>query len=1496
MAEKNPQTTKRSRSESSLAGFHPLLRQWFYQAFSSPTDVQERSWREISAGRHVLITAPTGSGKTLAAFLSAINQLLTGSWAGGALRVLYVSPTKALNNDVRRNLQRPLAELEALFTATGLPAPGIRVLTRSGDTDNSERQRMYRKPPEILVTTPESLNILVTSGSGRRLLATTRVVILDEIHAVFAEKRGTLLITAVDRLVPLCGELQRIALSATVNPMSAVAEFVGGARLLKNGSYQKRQVSIVTSTIEKSLELTVTRAPEPLDGADQATPWPALAAACTKLIAASSATLIFTNSRRNAEKLTRLLNEGQDRELAYPHHGSLAKELRLAVEQRLKNGELRAIVATNSLELGIDIGDLDRVVLVQTPPSVAQAMQRLGRAGHRVGEVSRGLLFPLHGRDCLEAAVLARAVASKDIEELRAVNCPLDVLAQVILAMTVAEVWRIDELYTRLRASHPFRDLSRATFDGVLQMLAGRYADSRIRALRPRLHFDPLAGTVVAKEGVARLLYNSGGTIPDRGSYQLRHHANKAKVGELDEEFVWERRPGETFALGAQIWRIQHIGESAVEVLPVSSAHNVIPFWRGEPRNRPWHFAAHIGVFLEECSTLLAKEGNQQLMQLLAACSLDDRATHYLSSFLRLQRQATSCDLPHRHHLLIEHCAGSDGGGDNHQIILHTLWGGRINHPFSLALAAAWQERHGTTLTVWADNDSILLNPSEAVSGDELLRLVSPATLDGLLRRRLEHSGFFGALFRENCGRALLLPKSTPGKRTPLWLNRLRAKRLYEATASYDDFPLLLETWRECLQDRFDIEQLKILLDELQSGEIAVSEAHTLTPSPFAEGISWQRTNTLMYQDDTPESADHSHLNHNLVRQVALSPSLRPSLRPDLVERFSAKQHRTAVGYAPLTAEELIETVGDRVLLHGRDWQTLLEAASRDSGLPVEKLRLACGAQVVWLRLNKAGTTRVLATWQLPRMVSALGLDREQFEISAMGGDVNGPTLLAQIETLPPVDPSRHDLLPGLLAEWLAGQGPTALAEIGELFALDLSTCRRLLADLEKEGRVMIGPLIDGNPETLICDTSNLEHLLRLQRNARRPAFTPLDPRFLAPFLAEHQGLTSADDRLETLQEALDVLFGFPAPCNAWEEYLLPARVTPYHSSQLDRLLGESPLLWYGCGRQKSSFAFADDLELFTALCGEEAEDRSLLRLWPESGAYLGFFELQRRSSLESGLLTSRLWELIWTGRVLCDSFAPLRQGIASGFAPIAFSDQRLGRRHGGLARWRASRPVAGNFCRRPTQEERKPADSITTLENSKERVRQLLRRYGILFRDLLAREAPGLEWPALARTLRLMEISGELLSGQFFAAPTGPQYLRPATVERLRQGFAAEKIFWLNACDPASLCGVGDESLRPGLPSRLTTTYLVYHGREPLLILRKNGRELEFRLAPENPLVPRLLEVCRFLVEREVNPLKALIIDTINGEPATRSPYRQALVDFGCTVTPRSLSLRRHW
>ncbi len=1486
-------------SATGLSLFHERIRQWFSEKVGTPTDIQEKAWPEIARGRHVLVTAPTGCGKTLAAFLWGLNQLITGALPCGKVRILYVSPLKALNNDVQRNLLKPLRELRDYFTLAGEVFPEIKVMTRSGDTPGEERRRMTRLPPEILITTPESLNLLLTSRSGRNMLTGIAAVILDEIHAVVGTKRGTHLITAVDRLVPLAGDFQRIALSATVNPAERVAKFIGGFQKIgkgKDGTYESRPVYLIQSRQAKAYEITVTFPADAREKMVDGSWWPALIDAFKEIINRHRSTLLFANSRRTTEKVTRLINEAGESELAYAHHGSLSREIRLAVEQKLKSGELRAIVATNSLELGIDIGSLDRVILIQTPRSVSSTLQRIGRSGHSVGEKSRGMLFPTHGRDFLEAAVMARASLDQDIEEVHPVEAPLDILAQIILSMTAMEKWDIDDLYSFLKTSYPYRALPRRHFDILLEMLSGRYADSRLRELRARVSLDRVDNTIQAHGEIPYLIYTSGGTIPERGYFDMRFKDTHAKIGELDEEFVWERSIGETFTLGTQLWRIEKITHNDVEVVPVRSAAGIFPFWKAEEQDRDYHFSERIGRFLEHADGML--DSPEFRKELLIHYAMEGTAADELMGFLKLQKEATGSSLPHRHHLLIEHVEEPGGRGDLKQVILHTFWGGRVNRPFALALAQAWEEKERQSLQFIENDDAILLMLPRQFEAHDLFSYLTPDNVESFLRKRLEQTGFFGARFRENAERALLLPKSSFKQRMPLWLIRLRSKELLAAVHSYEDFPILLETWRTCLEDEFDLRHVKSILEELRTGMLRVTETVTRSASPFAGDLVWKQTNKYMYEDDTPILAKESALRPDLIKELLFSSHLRPKIPAELVRVLDSKLKRTAAGYAPGSAVELLDWIKERLLVPEPEWKELAVAIRRDHDQNASEWLSSQAGKLFWISWPGVWQAHLCALEVLPKVVIAFRLSTDVLSVQSVNRDESTETtrmrVLSFLREVPESAQATEEYdLTSFLSEWLSFYGPREKDGLVHLLGITVERIDEAIEPLIEAQEIVMDRFTEASRVLEICDSGNLEILLRMARRYRQPVFEPLPPEQLPLFLATYQGVVPRSESLDDFQLRLEQLFGWPAAAGAWEEYILPARMLAYRSEWLDSLMNSSDLIWFGCGQKRISLAFSQDLELFRSAYAAKP-DGELSLLIPDRRGRYSFFEMTEFSHMDSAHATELLWKEAWKGHVTSDSFRTLRRGVLSGFSSQTFSDEvRLTSRRSGFNRWKISRPLEGHWLRIDS-----PPAERDLLENEelvKDRIRQLLKRYGVIFRALVANELAPLQWRAIFRSLRLMELSGEVLSGYFFDGFPGPQFISHEAFRMLQEPLPQDAVFWINAADPASLCGLG-LSLIPGLPSRIASTHLVYHGTRLVMISKRQGKDLEIRARPDDDGLAGYFALFKELLSREFNPAQKITIEMVNGEPVLRSPYAEALKGFGFRSARTSLELWKEY
>jgi ATP-dependent helicase Lhr and Lhr-like helicase len=1469
------------------APIHPLISDWFYECYGTPTDIQAAAWPKIAAGAHLLITAPTGSGKTLTAFLWSIQQLLTEQWTAGKTRVLYISPLKALNKDIQRNLAQPLTALSLRFQKAGQAIPAIRTATRSGDTEPARRREMIRHPPEILITTPESLNLLLSSASGQRLLTGLKTVILDEIHSVIDSKRGVHLITAIERLVPLSGEFQRIALSATARPLETVAAFIGGYQWSgdpQNPEYALRTVEIITSTACKAYDLKVVFPPDRAPGQPQDSVWDRLVPEFRRLIHQNRSTLLFTNSRKLSEKIAHRINQEEPYPVAYSHHGSLSRELRESVEHRFKAGALKAIVATSSLELGIDIGTLDEVVLIQSPSSITATIQRIGRSGHRVGEISRARLFPTHAIDFLQGAVLVSAVADHDIETIHPVRCPLDVLAQILISMTGTKTWDIDQLYAELRSSYPYHHLKRDLFERVLEMLAGRYAETRLRELSPRLSLDRLDNTATARKGALSTLYISGGTIPDRGYYQLRHQESGARIGELDEEFVWETSIGKVFTIGSQHWQVRRITASDVFVVPAAPRLLETPFWKSEPFNRGFQLSNRMASFLETIDSRLADP--DLVPELEKAFRMDPTAAHRLIDFLQRQKEHTGSALPHRHHLLIEVIDTGPGFTPGNQIVLHTLWGGQLNRPYALALAAAYEEHFAEKIDITPGNDAITLLLPDRTAIESLLSFVDNSNLEPLLRQRLEKSAFFSARFRECAGRALLVTRQRFGQRMPLWMSRLKSQKLLETITDFDDFPILLETWRTCLQDEFDLEHLHQVLTEIETGVIRSTVIHTRSPSPMAAALTWDAINRFMYQEDQPLSGNRSGLRDDLIRDITTSSNVIPAIPAPIIEVFRRKRQRTFNGYAPQSARDLIDWVKERLLIPQTDWLALLQAIADDLKSSPDTILQAIGTKLVMIQPPDAESALICSLERLPTLRNVFYNHLPALQTT----DLEGRSLTIDQVAAAKRTTDHPELDTTLWSQWLQYEGPVCPGRIVKILGLDSSRFEEWLTDALSTGTIVIGRLIDDIEAEQICDVQNYEMLLRLNRLASIPVFEPLPLTRLQPFLAERMGLVPPAVDTDSLFERIERMLCLSLTAGIWESDILPARCDGYQPMWLDAIIQAGGLHWVGAETGKIAFCFETDLDLLLedttkppTSAPPSPDSLSTLKiddLLPDPDGSYRFSALLRSSGLSPSLLTEQLWKAVWQGELTNDQFDVLRQGIENRFRPPVNESilNRLSSRHhpagkrGSFSAWKKSMPFNGNW-RRLVQPETL-SDRVETEERKKERVRILLERYGIVFRELLLRELSAFAWSALFRTLRLMELSGELLSGCFFSGIPGPQFISHSAFKLLQTGSDPDRIYWFNATDPVSLCGLALDDLKAALPNRRNGTHLVYHGERLVLISERNGKVLTFQLSPDDPDIPAVFDVLRHLLTRSFQPLKRIEVETINRRPAAESPF----------------------
>ncbi|NKB97002.1 MAG: DEAD/DEAH box helicase [Pseudomonadales bacterium] len=1402
--------------------FHDSVANWFSDRFGEPTPVQEQSWPIIAAGKHILATAPTGSGKTLTAFLSALSHFASGEYESGRTQVLYISPLKALNNDIQRNLFDPLQELEEKYGY-----PRVRVGTRSGDTPQGDRQRMLRNPPEILITTPESLSLMLTTLKGRLALSYVETVIMDEIHSIVDNRRGVQLMTNMERLADLAGEFQRIALSATVNPLEAVADYIAG----HDQSGHKRQVEIVSPEGTKTIDFRV-RFPEAAkQAADQGKKiWDPLSDDFKDIIEGNTATLFFTNSRRLAEKITLKINQDEVGPVAYAHHGSLAREVRTEVEHRLKNGGLKAIVATNSLEMGIDIGHLDEVVMVQSPPSVASTLQRVGRAGHQVGETSVGTLYPTHAQDFLEAAVLAQAVASKDIEPLAPMQAALDVLAQIVLSICATDPWPTDDIFTLVTRARPYQGLNREQFDLVIEMLSGRYAGSRIRELKSRVTHDRINHTVQATRGAILSLYNSGGTIPDRGYYKMRHLDTGGILGELDEEFVWEATIGDTFTLGTQHWQVHRITHNDVIVRAAKAGSSAPPFWRSETYNRSYHFSSRIAQYLEMQEDRLGNHNRSDLIeQLTDELGFETTAASELTEFLERQREHTETQLPHRHHLLLELVrtgpAGYKGPDDPQQLVIHTYWGGRLNQPYALALRAAWKRHFGGKLDIHADNNAVVLQCKGEVDPSEVINLVNNENLPELLRESLESSGFFGARFRECAGRSLLLTKQRFNQRLPLWMSRMQAKKLMTQVKTLQDFPVMLETWRTCLDDEFDLPNLTKCLNEIQDGTITWSFITAATPSPFSQNLTFNQVSRYMYADDSPEDDALSGLGDDLIANALHNDALRPRIGPGVVEEFVQKRQRTFPDYEPRDDEEWLEWLKERILIPGQE-MTEEQCQALDGMALVTRIEIEARA---WYCHDESLFG-----------LSNTGLIPEKFVEDAVA--VQDPRTAWQFAR-----------------EILSFYGPLSSSQITAL----LPTTPTDL--LEADESFIFGQLLEETEEPTWCDAENFEILMRMQRAQRRADFTARPISTLPSFWAGIHRLASPASEQNVLN-ALETMRGYSNGVSPWLHDFLASRLISWLPHQLDDYLERFGMVWLGSEKKQITFAYPEDLDLL-----KTTSEATAASWFPDSQASYRYEQIVENQGSTHAGFNEEWWQAVWRGELTSDSVMPLIQGIDRKFNIESISSQLSSRR-----RIRRPGPAWSGYWRLTPATQ--PMDPLTRLEADKDLVRLLLDRYGFLNRDLVQREnfqrgPKAWRWRDAFRALRIMELGGEVFSGQFFTDMSTPQFITPRNFTTLQTNQVQGKDFWISALDPVAPTGLSIKW--EALPQRRQGNYLAFHGGVLALVLYSNGRELEYLVPPEHDDLDAINAVLEHLVyQRRLR----VVIDEINKTPSKQSPYLGSL------------------
>ncbi|WP_438311186.1 ATP-dependent helicase [Streptomyces sp. HUAS TT3] len=1525
---------------SALDAFSPATRSWFSGAFPGPTAAQEGAWRAIGEGSDVLVVAPTGSGKTLAAFLAALDRLAAEPVPAEPkkrCRVLYVSPLKALAVDVERNLRSPLTGIRQESVRLGLPEPDVRVGIRSGDTPAAERRGLANRPPDILITTPESLFLMLTSAT-REALAGVETVILDEVHAVAGTKRGAHLALSLERLDELLPRpARRIGLSATVRPVEEVARYLaprGRVEIVQPPSAKEFDLSVVVP-VEDMGELGGSPATEDREGGDRPSIWPHVEERIADLVQAHRSTIVFANSRRLAERLCNRLNEiayeratgeqlsegpppaqimaqsgaaqGAPPLLARAHHGSVSKEQRALVEEDLKAGRLPAVVATSSLELGIDMGAVDLVVQVESPPSVASGLQRVGRAGHQVGAVSRGVVFPKYRGDLVQAAVVTERMRTGGIESLRIPSNPLDVLAQQLVAMTAMDTWQLDELLALVRRAAPFAALPESAFTGVLDMLAGRYPSDAFAELRPRVVWDRVAGTVTGRPGAQRLAVTSGGTIPDRGLFGVflagaDPKKGGGRVGELDEEMVYESRVGDVFTLGTTSWRIEDITRDRVLVSPAPGVPGRLPFWKGDQLGRPLELGRAVGAFLRELGALSAQDARLRLL----AAGLDGWAAENVLAYLAEQREACG-HVPDDRTVVVERFRDELG---DWRVVVHSPFGAQVHAPWALALGARLAERYGMDAQVMHADDGIVLRlPDADLLSMDLLDhdpaavrsfefdegqaplgaadvVFDHGEVGGIVTDEVGGSALFASRFRECAARALLLPRRNPGRRTPLWQQRQRASQLLQVASEFGSFPIVLEAVRECLQDVFDVPGLTELMGDIESRRVRLVEVTTPEPSPFARSLLFGYVAQFLYEGDSPlaeRRAAALSLDSRLLAELLGQAELRElldaevlaELERELQWRTEDRRAKDAESVAdllrllgPLTGAELVERGADPA------WPQELADARR-------AIRVRIGGAEHWAAVEDAG-----------RLRDALG--------TAL------PVGVPEAFTEPVKDP-----LGDLLARYARTHGPFTTAAAATRFGLGAAVTEGALQRLAAAGRVVQGEFHPAGIGQEWCDAAVLRRLRRRSLAALRQELEPVPPASLATFLPQWQHLGGGLRGIDGLARAVEQLQGAPVPASALERLVLPSRVAGYAPTLLDELTTTGEVVWAGAGALPGkdgwvSLYLADAAPLLLP----EPHPLELTPLHQAvldalSGGY-GLFFRQLAQSVRAGHpeatdleLSEAVWDLAWSGRLTNDSLAPLRSLLGSGRTAGATAHRArrtVPRGRYGTLGGQVSRPgpptVSGRWSLLPGR-------AADPTHRAHALARTLLDRHGVVTRGAVAAEGVAGGFSAVYRVLSAFEDSGQARRGYVVEGLGAAQFAMDGAVDRLR---SAERnppplaAVVLAAADPANAYGAALPWPEPPAgashkPGRKAGSLVVLVDGELTLYLERGGRTL---LAWPPAEDPRLAAATAALAEASrAGTLPALTVERINAAPALTSPLGPVLEAAGFHATPRGLRLR---
>ena len=1464
-----------------LDQFSAATRAWFESTFEAPTAAQAEGWAAVGRGEHTLILAPTGSGKTLAAFLWCLDQLATRPVPDNKkqrCRVLYVSPLKALAHDVERNLKAPLVGIGLAAQRLHLAPPDIDVAIRTGDTTPADRRDINTRPPDVLITTPESLYLLLTSRA-EEILRSVRWVIVDEIHSVAGTKRGAHLALSLERLDHVAAEpVQRIGLSATQRPLDEIGRFLGGV---------DRRVTLVDVGKRKRLDLQVVVPVEDMANPAAASPvsesggavlgessraeaqnsvWPSVYPRLLELIKANRSTLIFVNSRRLAERLAQRLNElyeaEQDPEqsqgppLVRAHHGSISREQRLVVEEMLKAGALKGLVATSSLELGIDMGAIDLVIQVESPTSVASGLQRIGRAGHSVDAVSSGKVFPKYRGDLLEAAVVVRRMLDGAIEATRVPRNPLDVLAQQIVAMCSQHAWSVDALYAACRRAYNFESLTRGVFEGVLDMLSGHYPSDEFSNLKARLIWDRIADTVVARADARVVAVTSGGTIPERGLYGVFLGVGGPRVGELDEEMVYESRPGETFVLGASTWRIEHITPQQVIVSPAPGEPGKTPFWHGDAAGRPIELGRALGEFTRR---MVSVDEQAAVNTLRNDHCLDELAARNLLAYLAEQKQATGV-VPSDRSIVVERFR--DELGDWRVCIL-TPFGGRVHAPWALGIGAAIRERMGVDLyAIWTDDGIAIRLPEglEEASIDEFL-FPDAERVEDMVVRELAGSALFASHFRENAARALLLPRRRGDARTPLWQMRQRAADLMAVASRYGSFPILLETYRECLQEVFDLPALQEVLRGIEQRHLRITSVETPSASPFARSLLFDYIAEFMYEGDAPlaeRRAQALTLDRERLRELLGQEELRELLDPTALLDFELELQ--SLGERRVRnrdqLHDLLRRLGD---LSSAEIANRCAAAESPDWLQT----LATERRVVQVRI--AGEDRWIAVEDVARYRDAVG--------------VQPPRGIPEVFLQP-----TENALEGLLLRYARTHAPFVARDPASRWGLPAALVHDTLRRLEAQNQILSGEFRPGGVEREWCDPDVLRSLRRRSLARLRKEVEPVPGVALARFLPAWHGVGSEAGSLDRLLEVVAQLEGVFLPWSIYERDVLPARVRGYQTRQLDELCASGELVWVGRGSigaddGRVALFRRDRLALLAPTSPEEPpsdaiHDRIRQHLAARGASFFREIVSAVGGPTDATVLDG-LWDLVWSGELTNDTLAPLRLRL-----------QRRSRSRRPLHLSRTGPPeAAGRWSLVPA--------AATGTDRAHALALALLERHGVVTRESVLGEGVQGGFAAIYPVLRAMEEAGKIRRGYFVEGLGAAQFALPGAVDRLR----AERtppdspvVQVLAAADPANPYGSIFSLPKGKRLARVAGAYLVTVDGEPCLYLERGGKGL-VTLPSFEQVATYALGALRRMVENA--PRRELAIDHIDGEPSLNSALRPLLEQAGFQREYLGLTLR---